>query len=808
MSYPVVKHYRPTTLACAIAAAIAATIAPYATTPLYAQAAAAAEESTPRPKDDAVRLGTITIVGQGDKLGAGQILNEDAVKARSTVTKQATEKDRATGNPYQALSLLPGVNTYNHDATGLFGGGFTMRGFGADQIGFTINGVPVNDSGNFAVFPQEYVDQENICTQTVTQGSAEFEAPHVGATGGSVGIVICDPEDKRRFRIAQTFGQLSLARTYLRADSGRFANDRAKVFLSYSHTQADKWKGPGEAKRDHIDAAFKFDISPENRILGSAMYNRAVNNNFLTMSLAQLNANGYNFDLSPTFTPGHLPAVNGTAQREIGPTPAYFKLATNPFENLVASLSGSFKLADNLYLKVQPYLWYGYGTGGTQQRALSETGFLDTTTGRLGAGRDLNGDRDTLDTVVVANSSVTRTTRPGVTAEINYQLGEHALKFGVWYERAQHRQTGPAVSVDNEGNPADVWLRSGRLTRADGSDFQSRDWKTVSPAYQFYLADSWSTMNDRLAVQFGLRTPKIDRQFTTYPSEGVNSQIGYTFEKSYSKVLPQAGVRFNFNNEQHVFLNVGQNFRAPPNFAFAPTNNNIRVTNGVPTLVGSINAETSVTTDFGYRYQSKVLTFSATGFNVDFKNRQSNAYDPNLDRSIYTNAGNVNNRGIEIELGTQPINGFSAYASITAQKSKIKNDLTVGKGQTLPTNGKQFTLTPETMAGLSLQYANGPLYARVKVKHTGKQFATLMNDEEVPAYTTADFDAGYNFGNFNFVRNVQARFNVSNVTNEKYRNPSSGSVVNAKPVGSTPASNVFYYLGAPRMVSLSLQADF
>ena len=35
----------------------------------------------------------------------------------------------------------------------------------ATQIGFTINGAPVNDSGNFAVYPQEYSDSE--CTDNI-----------------------------------------------------------------------------------------------------------------------------------------------------------------------------------------------------------------------------------------------------------------------------------------------------------------------------------------------------------------------------------------------------------------------------------------------------------------------------------------------------------------------------------------------------------------------------------------------------------------------------------------------------------------
>jgi len=794
--------------------ALGSAIAQTAPAPAPAPApAAAAEESAPRAKEDSVRLGTITVVGQGDKLGAGQILNEDAVKGRSTVTKDASEKDRATGNTYQSLSLLPGINTYNHDATGLFGGGLTIRGFGADQIGFTINGVPVNDSGSYSVFPQEYSDMENTCLQSVAQGTPDVESPHIGATGGSVNVITCDPIDTRRLRVAQTLGQLNLSRTFLRVDSGRFANNMAKAFISYSHSEADKWKGEGGAKRDHIDAAFALDLSPDNKIVGVVNYNKAINNNYQSFSLAQLQTLGYYADYSPTFTPGHLTPGNGTAQVETGPRSPqqFYKLALNPFENAVASISGSFRLGEATYLKVQPYLWYGYGTGGVQQRALSETGFLNTTTGRMGAGRDLNGDGDTLDTIIVANSSVTKTNRPGVTVELSHTIANHALKFGVWYERAQHRQTGPAVAVDANGNPSDQWLRDGHITRPDGSDFNSRNWLTISPAWQVYASDSWSFMNDRGVLQVGVRAPQITRKFTNNANEGgstVNFNSTYTIEKKFDDVLPQIGVRFNLDREQQVFANIGKNFRAPPNFAFAPTNGNVTITNGVAVLTGDIKAETSINTDIGYRLQNSAITFSATAFQVDFTDRQATAFDPITLKSIYTNAGKARTRGLELEAGTVPVAGWSLYGSLTIQKSKVLNDLRVNAATVLPTTDKQFSLTPQMMAGLSLQYTNGPLYARIKAKKTGRQYATLMNDEEVPSYTTADFDAGYKFGDFGFVKNSLLRLNVSNLGNTKYRNPSSGTVLNAKPYGTQAAGSVFYYLGAPRFFSVTLSADF
>ncbi len=92
------------------------------------------------------------VVITGKKIGMGLMVTEDAPKARSTITAEELEKQRPTGNAYQALEMLPSVNSYNMDATGLFGGGLTLRGFNRDQIGATINGVPVNDSGNFAIF--------------------------------------------------------------------------------------------------------------------------------------------------------------------------------------------------------------------------------------------------------------------------------------------------------------------------------------------------------------------------------------------------------------------------------------------------------------------------------------------------------------------------------------------------------------------------------------------------------------------------------------------------------------------------------
>jgi iron complex outermembrane receptor protein len=537
-------------------------------------------------------------------------------------------------------------------------------------------------------------------------------------------------------------------------------------------------------------------------ILGSLVYNRAVNNNFYSMTLAELNSptKGYYYDYASTFTP-HVTPTNGVVDRETAQSPLYYGMSLNPFENAIVSVSGSFKVAKDTYLKVQPYLWYGFGNGGWSERAMSEA------TGLTGGAVDLNGDGDKIDTVRVGRASVTRTRRPGVTAELNTVFGNHSLRLGAWYERADHRQTQPLTYITAAGNPADIWLRD-CIQRANGTGcYQGRDWDTKSTAYQLYATDNMSFMGERGMLTMSLRAPHVTRQLTATASEGQGSVPTYGFEKSFSDVLPQLGVRFNLDKEQQVFANIAKNFKAPPNFAFTGTY--VTVVNGVAVPFADIKPETSIMLDLGYRLQTRMGSLSATLFNADFKNRQANAVDVASNTSTYTNAGRTNNRGLELEVGSAPFaGGFTAYGSLTLQKSEVKDDLRASTTVTLPTKGKQMTLTPETMIGAALQYASGPYYARLKVKHTGKQYATLMNDEETPAYTTGDLDLGYQFANMGMLKNPTLRMNVSNIANVKYRNPSSGSGTNAVAYGTYAGTAPTYYLGAPRLISLTLSADF
>jgi iron complex outermembrane receptor protein len=211
----------------------------------------------------------------------------------------------------------------------------------------------------------------------------------------------------------------------------------------------------------------------------------------------------------------------------------------------------------------------------------------------------------------------------------------------------------------------------------------------------------------------------------------------------------------------------------------------------------------------GFRHYGKAITFSGSVFNSNFKNRLARSFDAAEGIVIDTNVGDGRIRGVELELGTVPVKGFSGYVSTSYTRSENKDNLTLSATNTQPTAGKDFPDTPRWLSALSLQYAQQQLYVNAQAKYTGKRFSTLTNDEWAGGYTTVDLNAGYRFGDFGLVRNLLVRANISNILNKRYLalNAGSGSLFTTNATG-TGAQAPVYYMGSPRFSSMSVSAEF
>lgn len=802
------KQFKPTQLAILVGALFASPV-------LLAQN---------QPAD----VGRISVEGQGAN---GLIQAEDTPKARSSVNKAHLDALNPSANPYQAIELLPGVSTFSQDATGLFGGGLRVRGANSDQMGFTINGAPVNDSGSFTVFPQEYTDTENLCEIFVTQGSTDTEAPHVGASGGNVGMVTCSPKDKFGFKYVQSVGDLNYYKTFLRVDTGKFANDTLKAFISYSKAKVDKFKGPGGADRDHVDIVAEFRPNSTFTASTSFLYNRAFTNNYRTLTYAQMAQFGTGLDFSDK-APQHLTPVGGTAQTEVAPADGYYQYNVNPFKNWLWTAKAEYKFSKDTSVSVEPYFWYGFGTGGSQLSTILEanTGSSPAKNGPNGARLqggvvDLNGDGDTLDTVMVYKSSVTRTYRPGATFKANFRLDNNDILVSYWYERARHLQTQPGVKFDNNGNPASPWLddESKFIRRYSGGIYQGRDQQTITTGTSFAIQDTIRLMNDKLNINVGIRDVNTHREFNNYANEnsgGTNTFQGadYFVDKTYSKTLGSVGFKYALSAESSVFANAAQNMKVPGNFEYGTLISGGSYTNGV--LGGGytirdpqIGPETSDNFDFGYRFSNDAWTFSGSVYVINFKNRIASAFDPVLGFSYDVNIGDVKTKGFELETAYRFSPNWSVYGSLSHTESTLLQDFASSRTYTEATKGKQQPDTPFWLAGLSVNYNSDNWYGNVEAKYQGLSYSTLVNDQEVAGYTVFNGTLGYKFGNFSFFKNASLQLNVSNMTGREYFRINSGSgslfTVRATTIAGAPAAaQPAYYVGAPRFTSVTFRTDF
>jgi iron complex outermembrane receptor protein len=808
---------------------------------------------------DTTDLGQINVQGLPGGTSTGLIQQEESPKARSSVTAAAIEKKTPTSTAFQMIEALPGVSTFDQDGTGLFGGTLRVRGFNSNQMGLTLDGVPLNDSLNYTINIQEFADPENTCEVFLTQGSTDIDAPHVGASGGNIGISTCDPKDKLGGKVAYAVGSNSYHKEFVRFDSGRFMNDRAKFFVSLSQAGADKFKGDGKADREHLDAkaVFNFDGGSFSKLTG--LYNKMNNANYRTVSKNDIANGGYDLDFG-TRAPVHQPAVAGTAQNDTTYAPnagifgasgaQYAGFNNNPFENYQVALQNHWQISPKASIDVNPYYSYGYGTGGNQLTTVTES---KASTALHGGIRDANGDGDTRDTVAMYGSNISETTRWGITAKANYQAGIHNVSGGIWFDRGTSKQYSPVVAIGNNGNSADYWLRnsSAYLQYQDGTPYNAaRNWKTNVDAHTLFLQDSFGLLNDKLNVLLGLKRQTVARDFNNYASgSGVNANgVNYSEHQDFSDNLANLGLRYQFTDKQSAFFNAGQNARAPENSAntglaqLTGKNYSTSIVNGVmvakdaagnviPVNILAVNVkpEKSNNFDLGYRFAGEQLTFSGSAFYVDFKDRLSSQYDPTTNLTTQFNVGKSRTVGLELEAGYKVNSQWNVYSSLTRTESTMLEDrvfakTTNGGSAALPTSGKQMPDTPKWLASLSLQYTYGSFYSSIQGRYVGARYTSLVNDDQVGGYTLYDIGAGYRFAPTAFMKTPTIRLTVSNLFSKQYLSMTgtSGSsfTSNVNPVvtaqgtvagnisASGNATSPSFYVGAPRTLQISLSTDF
>lgn len=821
----------------------------------FAAASEAAAQSTGTQAVEQVvvtaRRDTVPSIG-------GVIVRETEPKDRSTITNQYLLTQTPGQSIIASLNLVPGLNFTNTDAYGASGGNLRIHGFDGNRIGLTWDGMPLNDTGNYAIYTNQQGDPEVVSQVQVNLGATDVDSPTASAAGGLINYVTRLPGSKPGMWLGTTYGDQNFKRFFGLVDSGRIGPFGTSSFASVSFQEYNKFKGPGELKRLQLNGRVYQPVGQNGDFMSVAVhYNENRNAFYRSLSKAQVAQFGYGYDnnpvfINPTFTTGEIdlaPAANTN----------FYGVRVNPSNTGNIRGQSRFSITDKLRVTIDPFFQYVLANGGGYN-AFSETDgrlvgaatiatrpcrVVNATTGvattQQRAGVDLNGDGDFCDTVGVYSPNTTNTRRYGVSSSLIYDLNA-TNRFRIAYslDYGRHRQTGE-YSPLNAGFPQNVFGgKDGygpKIFAADGTYVRGRDRFSIAELNQVAGEYRGSFLTDRLIVLIGVRAPFFRRELNQYcfsqsgsafnvdctPAAAIaagvfagglsatNYVVPYHAEFKYDKVLPNVGATFKLTEDQSVYASFAQNLSAPRTDDLYTV---VRRTSPTDFTYLPVRPETSDSYNGGYRFQSQKLLVQLDGYLNQFQNRIATSFDQDLGFSVSRNVGDVQIYGFDLQAAWRPIENLSIFGSTGYTHAELQNDVTLGRTTAgvpivLPTTGKRLVETPEwTVAGRA-EYRIADFTVGFQGKWVDDRFTTDINDDVSPSYAVFDADASVTLARFGFP-GVLVRATVSNLFDEQYfGNISTQSYSVAIPsLNLNSPSTPNFSIGAPRTATVSLQARF
>jgi iron complex outermembrane receptor protein len=799
-----------------------------------------------------------TIVVTGTRTNMGGVISAESVgRARSTVTQDLIDQQTAGQTIFNTINLVPGVNFTNTDPFGSSGGQIRMRGFDGNRVSLTFDGVPLNDTGNYAIFSNQMLDPELITRANVNMGSTDVDSPTASATGGTINYVTAIPEEEWRLQVQPSVGDFNYWRLFGRLDTGAFGPWDTRMFAAASFQEYDQFVGPGELQKQQYNVRVYQPLSGDDFLSLSFHWNENRNHFYSQGTLA-------NWAADPEFqnndtcardapTPGVADNDNaGSSSNEADPAGCtnYYNLRINPSNTGNLRGQARFSLGENLTLTFDPTVQYVLANGGgttvvseTDARLRAGTLLTDSVNPAClvfdapTSGLDLNGDCDTRDSVRLYSPSNTNTIRYNVLSSLIWDITEtQRLIFGVTYDTGRHRQTGEYSLLDAQGNPGNVFGgkdgQGGEEIRTlAGTIFQKRDRLSIATLEQFSVRYIGDFFNDALTVDIGIRAPHFERELDQrcYVSAGSSSDptcatgfvpagvAPFKATVEYDDVLPSLGLVFRPGDDHQIFFGYSEGLSAPR------TDDLYNGLSGAQLDI--VEPETSQAYDLGYRYQGDRVILSTQVWYNQFQNRIVRVFDQDQGINISRNIGDVDLWGWELEAGYQVTDAFTAYLSTSYIGSEVQSDLPAiytppnpDVAYLVPTAGKELVETPDWTVATRLEYEAGPFTIGVQGKYVGERWVTDVNDLQADAYTTVDLDLRWDFGSILGTDRTYLQLNVINLFDETYFGNLSTQICSVNPAG-TPPGNSFdcesgvigtprFNLGAPRTWMLSLRTQF
>lgn len=738
---------------------------------------------------DAARPADIVVVGSGRTRSVSTLVptNLDALPPGTSIQK--------------ALNMLPGVSAQSIDALGVNEQSLSLqvRGFSTTHLGYTLDGMPLGDGAynnyNGLTISRALI-AEDLGRADLATGIAGLGLASTSNLGGAVIYTSSDPARDAGLKISQTLGSENALRTFVRLDTGEYQG--LSAYVSGHYTRQDLFVDQAAAKRStgkQVNAKITYrtdgfrltafgDISRTNQADDAYLSKD-------TLARRGWDLGGYAPDwqtylgrnaCTVTTTPvACLPSVLPEKAGDVTYTNGQILRNDELFY-----IAADIRIATGLDARVQGYRHTDKGAGNN---FISGRSTQNTATAADDLPVTIRDTRYTID-------------RDGVLASLSWRTGVNHIEAGVWTE-ANTSSAARYIRNDVTG-PIDLGRFLGGQP-ATAQWVQETDWTTR----QFYVQDTVSLFDDVLTFDLGFKgtysrsdaraVPGVAR---AAPPASTQFASGTLVASDY--FLPEAGLHYRLAPGHELFASYAENIAMyQGGFKLGPQS----VTQPVWNAQGAtLTPERSKSVEGGYRYVSRALQLSLTGYWVKFDDRllQYNPCPTNQQQNpgcgnSFHNAGSVTARGVELGALLKPAPWLTWYTSASLNRTTYDQDLNFCTATCVlyPTDGKQQVDTPKQLYSSMLTLTQDGVSASLMGKYTGKRYYTYTNDQGFGGYLTLDLGLSYTFAGVGPLSSTKLSLNVTNLTDKRYASNFDSSVFAPDdPTGSI----LVFHASAPRQV--------
>jgi iron complex outermembrane receptor protein len=728
----------------------------------------------------------------GDELETIIVTSEKTTRSSVVISGTEAQKLLPGISPLKAIETLPGVIYETADPWGNNeqNESLVIHGFTTQQLGYTMDGVPLGDQqyGNYnGLSVSRAVISENVSRTDLESGAGSLGVASTSNLGGAIETYSSDPLTTRTGDIRETLGSYGTNRTFFRFDTGDFLDGNA-AYVSYLHQDARAWDFDGHQGGDQVNAKFVHnDDTGKLTFFFDWQSKVEPNEDAVAFGNQQTAASSYFPYTRPFLYPNYTQALAYLSAAGAPPA-AYGNNFSNYFSEAqradgLAYLNYDWHINDAITWSNQAYYHNDSGRGvvaGPVNQAGLPGLFAIYFPGQNlvnvfgGAGYEVRTTEYNIE-------------REGVRSTLDWQVGDHSIEAGLWYEHnesAQGRRWYPFSAANNDLTPYEIPTRPA---------FTQYDFIFNTDDVQLHLQDAWRVTPD-LLLQAGWKASlqtagnilPIQQENLPTTSPQVNYPIGSITSNDW--FLPQFGAIFDLTDTEQLFANIQKNMRQ-----FIPYGAGSNYYGTSPWSLGSqlafntfkaaAHPETSWTYEGGIRTKRDLdLGFltsvqgQASYYHVDFSNRLLNVatysfINPNP--SVLVNVGGVTTDGADVAATLNFGEHFHFYNGISYNKSTYDSSYSTVSGGVLTTiaiAGKQVPLTATWLYKFILSTNFGPFEGQFTGDYVGKRPVTYLNDLSVGSTFVLGLEASYTFDGDMFggyLREFKLSGNVTNLADIK-----------------------------------------